>query len=278
MIRLTFTGVVLAAGLAAGGATARAGVTIVTQHGSGGATTITLEGDHVRIDHPERTERNSAIVLDAAAKKVVMINDQEKSYTEMTEADRQKLHTQMEAMRAQMKDRLKDLPPEQRQKVEQMMGKPDEGGAAPKGPTVKFEAMGSKKTINGFACEMYRKLEDGKLREELCAAPWSAGLVQKSDFAAIGKFAAGMMNELGGPRARNRRNPLAELDQYPGIPISRVAIDEDGKRGQEDQIKSIKRGAIPAARFEVPAGYTKRELTFGPGRGPGRERDHGSQP
>jgi len=262
---------VLAGGLAAGG-TARAAVTLVTQHGNAGVTTIIVDGDHVRIDHPDRSERSTATILDAATKKVVLINDKEKNYSEFSEADRQKLHARMEGMQAQMKDRLKDMPPEQRQRVEEMMAKRGADPAA-KEHTIKFEALGAKKTINGFACEMYRKLEDGKVREELCAAPWSAGLVQKSDFAAVGKFAAGMMQEFGGPG--RRRNPLAELDQYPGIPISRVAIDEGGKRGDEDQIKSIKRGAVPAERFAVPAGYTKKELSFGPGRGAGRERGHG---
>lgn len=263
---------VLAGGLAAGG-TARAAVTIVTQHGNRGVTTITLDGDHVRIDHPDRSERATTTILDAAAKKVLLVNDHEKSYSELTEADRQKLQSQMDGMRSQMKDRLKDVPPEQRQKIEEMMAKRG-GGPAAKEHILKFEALGARKTINGFACDMYRKLEDGKVREELCAAPWSAGLVQKSDFAAVGKFAASMMQDFGGP-GRARRNPLAELDQYPGIPISRVSIDEGGKRGDEDQIKSIKRGAVPAAQFGVPAGYTRKELSFGPERGRGRQRGHG---
>jgi hypothetical protein len=248
---------------------AHAAVTIVTQHGTGATTTITLDGDHVRIDHPQKDQRASATILDAVGKKLVMLNDQEKSYTEITEADRQKMRARMDGMMAQMKDRMKDLPPEQRKRMEQMMaarGVPAAGDKAEPEPTLKFEPMGAKKTINGFACEMYRRLEDGKVREELCASPWSAGLVQKADFAGIQKFAAEMMEGFG-PRRGRRGNPLAEMDRYPGIPISRVPVDADGKRGEEDQIKSIKRGSVPAAKFAVPAGYTKKELPFG--RGPG---------
>jgi hypothetical protein len=260
-------------------APARAAVTIVAQHGAT-TTTITLDGDHARIDHPQRGERGGAstTILDAATKKLIMINDEDKSYRELTEADRQRMKGQVEAMRAQMKDRLKDMPPEQRQRFEQMMGGGAAEGAAPATPKSSFESFGGKKTINGFTCQMYKRVEEGKVREEICAAPWSAGLLQKSDFAALQKFAAGMMDDLGGPAMRRaRRNPLADLDSYPGIPISRVAIEPDGKRGEEDQIKSIKRGSVAADRFAVPAGYAKKEIDLGrgrrgggPGHGPGQ--------
>jgi hypothetical protein len=246
---------------------AHAAVTIVTQHGNGAATTIILDGDHVRIDNPGRGQHATAVIMDAAAKKLVTIDDQDKSYVEITEADRQRMKTRVDGMMAQMKERMKDMPPDQRKRMEEMMGRRGLGDdkAAP-APTVKFEPLGAKKTINGFACEMYRRLEDGKVREELCAAPWSSGVVQKSDFTGIQKFAAEMMEGFGPARAR--RNPLAEMDRYPGIPISRVSIDADGTRGEEDQIKSIKRGSVPAARFAVPEGYTKKELPLGrPGRG-----------
>jgi uncharacterized protein DUF4412 len=268
----------LAVVLSAG--SARAAVTIVTQHANGASSTITLDGDHVRIDHPEGNERATTTIIDAAAKKIVMVNDHDKSYSELTEADRQRMKEMMEARRTQMKDRLGQLPPEQRKKIEEAMAQRGGGfgepGAAAKEPASKFEPLGSKKTINGFSCQMYRRLQEGKVREELCVAPWSAAILQKSDFAAVQKFAASMMEDMGGPR-RPRRNPLADLDQYPGMPISRVPIDADGKRGEEEQIKSIKRGSVPAAKFTPPAGYTKRELPFarGPRAGGG---PHGGGP
>jgi hypothetical protein len=246
---------------------ARAAVTIVTQHGTS-SSTMSLDGDHVRVDHPE-SERATSIIIDAAAKKVMMVNDRDKTYIELTEADRQKLRERMESARAQMKERMKDMPPERRKQIEEMMARRGGGPGEPGGdkePASKFEALGTKKTINGFSCQMYRRLQDGKAREELCVAPWGAGGLQKSDFAAVSKFASSMMADFGGPR-RGQPNPLADLDQYPGVPISRVPIDADGKRGEEDQIKSIKRGAVPAGKFTVPAGYTKKDFPMG--RGPG---------
>jgi hypothetical protein len=255
-------------GLLLASAPARAAVTLVTERGNSGTTTIVLDGDHLRIEHPAPGERTTATIIDAQAKKVVMVNDREKSYSELTEADRQAMRERMDAVRAQMKDRMKNLPPDQRKKMEEMMAERGIGEAgAAKEPPSKFEATGAKKTVNGIACDMYRRMQEGKVREELCISPWSAGLVRKSDFAGVQKFAAGMMEDFGGPRAK-RRNPLADLDQYPGLPISRVSIGEDGKRGEEEQIKSIKRGSVPASTFAAPAGYSKKEIPLGRGPAP----------
>jgi hypothetical protein len=263
MRKLTWSFVALA-GLASAGS-ARAAVTIVTQHGDRPAGTVIIDGDHVRIDHPEGDDRANVTLVDAAAKKLVMINDKEKSYIELTDADRQRMKEMIEARRAQMKERLQNVPPDQRERIERMMKERGAMGEPAKEPASKFEPTGEKKTINGFSCQMYRRLIDGKVREELCAAPWGAGTLQKSDVAALQKFGAAM--EDMGPMRRQRRNFLADFDQYPGVPISRVPIEPDGKRGEETQIKSITRGAVPASKFAIPAGYTKKDLPMG--RGPG---------
>jgi hypothetical protein len=191
----------------------------------------------------------------------------------MTEEDRKRMRAQMDAMRAQMQERLKNMPPDQRAKMESMMGP----AAADPGKTHdwKFEPIGQKKTVNGFACDMYRVSEDGKVREEQCVSPWSAGLVKKSDFAGIQQFAESMMDDFGGARGRSN-SIFTRMEKAPGIPISRVPIEANGQRGEEEQIKSIKRGSIPSSAFEIPAGYSKKDM---PMMGPGMAgRHHGGPP
>ena len=179
----------------------------------------------------------------------------------------------MDAMRAQMQERMKNMPPDQRAKMEAMMGP----GAADDGKAHdwKFESMGQKKTINGFACEMYRVSEDGKVREEQCVSPWSAGLVKKSDFAGIQKFAESMMDDFGGTRGHSGEHLRAASEKAPGIPIPRVPIEENGQRGEEEQIKTQAR-LDPGVGVAIPAGYTKKDMpAFGPGMG---GHHHGGPP
>jgi hypothetical protein len=245
--------------------TAQAGVTIVTARQKGSTTTIYLEGDKARVEPPSRGPRSGVVLIDAAARKLTILNDSEKSYVELTEADRQRFKQQVAVVREQVKARLQSLPPEQRKKAEAMMGGSLDETSAAKEPPSTFEALGTKKTVNGFACQMYRRLEGGKLREELCVAPWGAATVQRADFAPIQTFAKSFIDEMGAGSRQSSRL-LGALDQYPGLPISRVPIDEAGQRGEEEQVKTIQRGSIPAGKFSVPTDYKKRDLPGPPPR------------
>jgi hypothetical protein len=244
---------------------AQAGLTINTQRGSDPVATLYVEGDHFKADEPKH-EKASTVIIDAKAKTVTVVDATKHTYTVMTDEDRKRMRAQMDAMRAQMQERMKNMPPAQRARMESMMG-PAGAGQAGKTHDWKFDSMGQKRTINGFACDMYRVSEDGQVREEQCVSPWSAGLVKKTDFAGIQQFAEAMMDEFGGARARSG-SIFSRMEKAPGIPISRVPIEANGQRGEEDQIKSIKRGAVPASVFAVPAGYTKADMPmFGPGMG-----------
>ena len=181
-----------------------AAVTITTQRGTRPASTLRADGDRLRIDHPapEPGGRATVILLDAAAKRMVTLDESTKSYTEITEEDMKRLSGQMEGFRAQMQERMKSMPPEQRQKMEELMtrggGGLGAGAVSKKQSDWVFEALGQKKTVNGFRCEMYRVKVDGKPREEDCISPWSAGVVKREDFAGLARFGEEMVKGLGG--------------------------------------------------------------------------------
>jgi hypothetical protein len=285
---LRFSRALLLAGLVSSlliGGRAHAGVIMVSQRGAHSPTTMYLDGDKLRVDTTE--EHVTSIIMDAAGKRMLMVNDKDKSYMEFTEADAKRMKAKVEEMRAQMQERMKNMPPAQRKQMEGMMagmgpgGAAMTGGAPPKPVEYKFERAGGKKTINGFSCEMYKVLADGKLAEEDCISPWSAGLVKKEDFAGLRKFGEEWAKDFGGMTGRGGGGEFDKFEKFPGIPISRVPLKDDGKPGEEEQIKSVKRESIPAAKFVVPAGYTKKESPMeggmgGPGgRGPG---GHGRGP
>jgi hypothetical protein len=256
---------------------ARAGVTIVFQHGASEASTAEIEGDHARIDSPMR-QKFTAVIVDAAGTKMTMVDDNAKSYVDITEEDMKKFRGQLEAMRGQMQERLKNLPPEQRQKMEALMAKMGNGaaGAKPEKHVFKFDSMGQKKTVNGMSCQMFKVSRDGKAYEQDCISPWSAGLLKKSDFESMRKFGQEMAQGMG-MKGGGTGQLFEDMDQYPGIPISRVHLGDDGTSGEEDQIKSITRGSIAAARFAVPTGYTKKDVSSLMGAGAGAGHGDGVQ-
>ena len=257
------------AGVGATAAPARAGVTIVFQHGTSPPATMSLDGNKIRVESPEREARTTSVIIDATAKKMTVLDDRAKTFTEINEDDVKRVRGQVTAMRGQLQQQMATMPPEQRQRMQEMLDKMAAPGAAADKPvkhTFKFESLGQKKTINGMSCQMYKVLRDGKAHEEDCISPWSAGLLKKDDVEGLRKFGEEMVSSMGMTDG-HARQAFDGIDQYPGVPISRVVLNDDGTRGDEDQVKSITRGSIPAARFAVPAGYTKKDLSsMGPGK------------
>jgi len=234
---------------------AYAGVTLVMQRGASDISTLYVDGDKMRMENPA-AQKEHTVVIDAAAKRMLMINEAEKSYSEITEADMKRIGEQLAARRAEMEERMKSLPPEQRKHMESMMG-----GAAGKPRELKFERMGDKKTVNGFPCEMYRVLEEGAPKEEDCLATWSSSLLQRSDFAGLRKFAEEMAKDSGAMGAGGGHQMFEQFDKYPGFPVTRHPLEQGLQ--QDEQLKSLKRGSIPASRFAVPAGFKKTESPMG---------------
>jgi hypothetical protein len=260
--------VALAAATLAAGGRARAGVTVVMQRGTDPATTMYLEGDHARIENVNRGPQGTTVIIDAAAKTIEMVNDANKTYSEVTEEDMKRMRARVDSMKPQLEAAMKNMPPEQRKLIEDKLASLNAGSTPVKPRDYKFEKLGQKKSINGISCETYRVLEDGKPHEEDCISPWSAGLVQKSDLEGLRKFGEEMAKDFTGSANGGQHDIFAHMDKYPGIPVSRVPLEDDGSRGPEEQIKSVKRGSIAGAKFVVPAGYTKKELPMGGMGGP----------
>jgi Domain of unknown function (DUF4412) len=257
-------------------APAGAAVTIVVQNGTADApNTVYLDGKRMRVDGARQGGREASMIMDGAGKRMIILNDKEKTYSEITQEDMKKMRARVDAMRAQAAERMKNLPPEQRKQMEKMMGGGLGGDAAgkEKEKDFKFEKMGDKKTVNGFACEMYRIVIDGKPAEEDCVSPWSAGIIKMSDFEGLREFAESMLQGMGGgPKEQNWFMFKKRFDQFPGFPVTRVVLEADGKRRPQEEVKSVKRGSIDAAKFATPAGYTKTASPFeqmgGPPGGP----------
>src|SRR5688572_24108489 len=149
-----------------------------------GAATITVDGERIRMEgmtSGQRAGRSSAMIVDAAAKKMIMLDAEKKAYREITEADAKQMKERMDGARAQMAERMKNVPPEHRKQAEEMMARMGGGGPGGEAPEVKYEALGTKKKIAGFACEMYRVQVGARSSSESCFAPWSSNLITKAE-------------------------------------------------------------------------------------------------
>jgi hypothetical protein len=206
---------------------------------------------------PRGGGRTGTVILDAVNKKVIMIDHEKKAYHELTEADAKAMKERRDAMMAQMAERMKTMPPEQRKHFEEMM-KGMGGGA---GMEVKYEPLGKKKKIAGFDCEMYKVTAGTMASGEACISPWGSSIVSKADAEQFRKSFTDMEKAFAGLGPVR----MTDWNKSPGVPVEQTHMGQDGKPEWTTTLKSVSRGSIPAAQFQVPAGYTKQEIPMGRG-------------
>ncbi len=209
-------------------------------------------------DGPRGGSRAGVMILDGVAKKLIAVDNERKTYNEITEAEMAQMRARMDEGRRRMAEQMKNVPPEQRRKMEQMMGGAM-GGAMGGGaaPEVKYEALGGKKTVAGHACDMYRVSLANRVISESCLASWSSNVIAKAEAAEFKKLATEVQKMFDFmPAARQQ-----DWTKAPGIPIEETHFGPDGKtRTFTRTLKSVTRGAVPASTFQPPAGFTKQAM------------------
>jgi hypothetical protein len=157
------------------------------------------------------------------------------------------------------------LPPEQRAQLEQSMG--STLGLDGRERTVEVKDTGKTDKVDGRSCKVWEVTRDGELDEQLCVVPYSA-LPGKENFSAVfGQFSkvfeemAKSVPMLSGMMA----NEFSAQVKINGFPV-RQRTYENGKLGDEETLVKVWREeAIPAAMFEVPANYQRKQMPLGPG-------------
>ena len=244
--------------LAAGAASASDDLTIVSKHTHdgkpAGTSTSYLASDHVRMAREEGHES----IVDLKTGVMTMLDGKKKTYYTITKQDLEqlkvKLQEQMnspEMKRSQ--DEMKKMSPEDRKKMESLMG-----GMS---TVLDVKKTGATRKIAGYGCEewMITIGEVSKTRECLTselqypAHAWDT----YRDFSESMKS---MMSAFG-PMAKSGAEMAEKLKNMKGFPLAAsTAIDIMGHSSTtESEVIEVRRGSIPASAWEIPAGYTKIE-------------------
>lgn len=191
-----------------------------------------------------------------------MIEPPTHEYTEIDEASVKALAAQVGPMIEQMREKLAQLPPEQRATMEEilnMQAKKDEPA-----PKIEVRNSGAKEKIAGYDCVRWDVLRDGTKSGEIWAAKWSATGASKKDFAVLSQlneFLATLHAAAPATRDLGDGGLIGEMDRVDGFPV-RIRQFEDGVLASESTLESLHTESVAASTFEVPAGYSKR--AFGP--------------
>ena len=227
-----------------------------------------VEPHRARIEDSHQGDAE-VVIFDGEKQVMRQINLKDKSYREVTKADLQQARAQVSDALAKMQEQLKNLPPEQRERIEAMMrGRAGNLAAAAAAAKPAYRKVGTDK-VGPWTCDKYEGISNGRREDEVCTvAPGGLG-VTPADFGVLTEFQNFMLNGL--PPELARRIPLPTLGDpsvqgYPGVPVRRVEYDSAGRVTRVTELSGFTRQTFAEATFEVPAGFRKEAGFRGLGR------------
>jgi hypothetical protein len=242
-------------------------ITLKTTSGTDVVTTqMQFDATHMRAELASPGASKNVLVFDGTRQVMDVIDVDKKTYTEITKADVDALAAQMNAMMAQVQQRMGAMTPEQRKQVEGLMkGKGAPGAAAAVKPT--YKKTGSS-TVGKWKCDTYDGYTAERKTSEVCVAdPKTLGLsardfaisAQMADFfAKVNPQRATQMFTIGSAAERG----------YDGVPLRTVVLRPSGG-STTIEVADISHQDIPASAFALPSGLQKVNSPFA-GRGRGR--------
>jgi len=177
--------------LVAAPALAADGIVIAHKITNGDKTSTTstqIEKTRLRTE-ADMNGRKAIILFDTAGGGVLRtVDEQNKTYTELTRADVDRIASQMSGAMAQMQAQMQSLPPEQRARVEAMMqaGRGMMGAIA--GPPPQYTKVGTD-TFGKWRCDKYEVTRNNEKSAEMCTVEASALGFTAADFDAAAQLA-----------------------------------------------------------------------------------------
>ena len=258
-MKFILAGIVTGAAVCAlsGSLHAAAGVLIVEKTTSGGSATtnqIQIESNRMRAESAGPRGEKQVVIFDGARQVLTMIDNGNKTYTELTKEDADRLGAQMSDAMAQIKKQLATMPPEQRAKIEAMMtGRM--GGAGGVLPKPTYRRAGTD-TAGKWPCTKYDGYEGDKKTSEVCTVdPKTLGL-SDADFTVTRQFVEFFKKVIPALASQAFAVGSVEQDGFAGVPVKR-SLTLLG-RPMTTEIVEVTRQTFPDASYAVPAGYQKK--------------------
>jgi hypothetical protein len=216
---------------------------------------VQLERDRLRAEMTGTTGGTQVVVFDGPQQVLRIINVDRKSYTEMTKADADRMGAQASAVRAAMKEKIANLPPEQREKSEAMMALLS--GAAPAAKP-EFRRAGTDK-VGKWTCDKYEGFKGDVKVTEVCAVDPKALGLTAADFEISKQVSSffSMLVPQGGDQVVGIGT--VETQGFAGIPVRRITFNA-GKAVSTSEVTDVRRENFAASSYEVPAGFQKQTI------------------
>jgi hypothetical protein len=219
---------------------------------------VQMERDRMRAEMTGPAGETQIVVFDGPSQVLRVIRVDRKSYTEMTKADADRMGAQLNVAMEAMKEKVAQMPPEQRAKMEAMMARLGVMGpsAAVAATRPEYRRAGSDK-VGTWPCDKYEGFRSGVKISEVCTVePKILGLTT-ADFE-IGKQVATFFQKMLSQGEEHLFGMgTLETQGFPGIPVRRVRYNGD-KVESTSEVTEVTRQVFAASTYDVPAGFQKQ--------------------
>lgn len=269
---ITFLGALC---VATGTAQAADGLLLVQKTTSGGTSTtnqIQIEHTRMRAESSGATGGQMVMIFDGTKQVLTYIDTNKKTYSELTEADVEKMGAQMSGAMAQLQQAMANMTPEQRAAMESMKGRLGgamtgmAGMAAP--AKIQYHKAGTD-TVGKWTCDKYEGFKGTEKTSEVCTVDPKVLGFAATDFEVTKQMAA-FFKKMIGPLAEQMAKEAftvgsAEEQGFSGVPVRQTTTVAG--RQTVSEITEVSRHTFPDSVFQVPAGYQKTDMMGGRGRG-----------
>jgi hypothetical protein len=233
-----------------------------------GTTKVYADGDLLRLEINSVSSSEDGLLIFRGDRNEMIVADTERlEYYVIDEQTMNQMAVQIGDAMKQMEEMLNSVPPEQRAMAEQMMQQQMPGlQQAPETPS-SLQKTGESDTINGYDCEFYEVLQEGRKKRDMCVAEWGdieGGKEAADAMIGLGQFFERMhqaFSESSGVDFMGRQQEVfAHMRELGGYPVYARDYDESGALEGEATLTSSEAESIDAAMFAVPEGYRRGDL------------------
>ena len=233
-----------------------------------GKTTMYADSGLLRVEIESISSSEDGLIIHRGDRNELIVADNRRlEYYVIDQDSMNQMAEQMSSALKQMDQMMKSLPPDQRAMAKQMMEQQMPGlSSAPDSPS-KLQKTGKTDTINGYDCEYYEVIKQGKKTRDMCVAKWSdidGGSEAVDAMLGMGRFFDSMHDAFSGATGTNimgkQQELFAHMRQLGGYPVYARDYDDTGEVAGESSLISSQSKSIDATMFKSPEGYRRVEM------------------
>lgn len=224
-----------------------------------------VEGERIRMDVKGPRGANADMIFRGDRHEMLAVDHDSETYVLIDDATIDQISSQLSQLEAQMQEMLKDVPPEQRAAVEQMMKQRMPAGGGGAEPVTEIRSTGSSAEKNGYAAREFELYRDGRRERSFWVTDWD-NIEGGREAAKAFESMAGFIQDLQDAMPDFAKSPAVgtnayeHLEELGGFPVVTIEYAPDGSVTGESHLKSSRIEPLADSEFEPPAGYARQTL------------------